>query len=451
MGGVYFELLIAAAAIWLWAWLPDGYAKHLAAQVFVLAGPATLLVNANPLLRLDGYYVMTDLLDIPNLRMHGRKQLASICNHWLLGLPRSVTLLHGWRRPLATWHAAASIVFQVVWMSGLVLAVSQWAKGLGVVLAVAATTLWAVIPLARWTAKHMVNPSQRGVRRRVVFCLGVMVTIVQFLASAPSPVQRRVPVVVRYRDEQIVRAPADAFVTHVYVSSGDEVMEGMLLMELESESLEQQIDQVREDLAVSQRRAIQLRGQREVAAAMAEQARAESSQRRLEELASQLSSLQVHANRDGVVITRRTQQRMGRFVGQGQELIRVCDPHDKELLLVVPESDLQAFAVAAQRSLPAPVRLRGGQHFQSRPLQPQPQAKRQLPHPALSALAGGSIAVEQDPDHPDNEMRMVQPHLVSTSTLSPAVAIRVRAGQTGTIRIGDTRTLVSRIYESLAR
>ena len=95
LAGVYLELAVAAMAAWAWWLLPDGYAKHLAAQCFLIAGPTTLLVNANPLLRLDGYYVVSDLTEIPNLRMHGRRQLAGLLEKLLLKIDPPRALLSG--------------------------------------------------------------------------------------------------------------------------------------------------------------------------------------------------------------------------------------------------------------------------------------------------------------------------------------------------------------------
>ncbi|NND99917.1 MAG: peptidase M50, partial [Pirellulaceae bacterium] len=153
LAGVYLELGIAAIAAWAWWWLPAGLMKHLAAQVFVVTGPTTLLVNANPLLRLDGYYVLSDLLEIPNLRMHGRAQLGRRLEWMMFGIPIKPSLLSGWRRPTATVHAICAVVFQFFWMSGLIIAASMWARGLGVILAGAALLLWGIVPLSRWVYK----------------------------------------------------------------------------------------------------------------------------------------------------------------------------------------------------------------------------------------------------------------------------------------------------------
>ncbi len=65
MGGVYLESWLAMGSLFLFAFADEGMLKHLLAQIIVIAGPATWLTNANPLLRMDGYYALSDLVDIP--------------------------------------------------------------------------------------------------------------------------------------------------------------------------------------------------------------------------------------------------------------------------------------------------------------------------------------------------------------------------------------------------
>ncbi|CAN0494958.1 unnamed protein product, partial [Hapterophycus canaliculatus] len=135
LGGVYFELICASVAVWTWWWCQGDWIGNLAAQIFFLAGPATLLVNANPLLRLDGYYVVSDLVDVPNLREQGRRLLGGMIESRIFLMKSPKTHLAGWRRTFSAWHAAASLVFQVVWMGGLVIVVSMWAGPLGLLIA----------------------------------------------------------------------------------------------------------------------------------------------------------------------------------------------------------------------------------------------------------------------------------------------------------------------------
>lgn len=458
LGGVYLEIAVAAIAAWVWWMLPAdaALAKHLAAQFFLIAGPATLLVNANPLLRLDGYYVLSDLTEIPNLRMHGRQQLTGLIQFLLLRIPRPTPLLQGWRRRFATTHALLSVVFQIVWMGGLIIAVSMWAKGVGLILAGSAFALWCVIPLTRTTLRLWLKEPGEGwlrlndTRRRLLGLASLILVLTQYLCAARSPLDRRVPVIVRYRNEQIARATADAFVRNVYVTSGQRIKRGMLVAELEDAELGVRRNQKSDELVIAELKAIQHRrlGQHALAAAQTEHAA--SLKRQLAELDAQLTGLRVIARRDGIVIGSHIENLEGAFVAEGQELLRICDPQEKELLASVPEQDMQAYQEIVEKDVTTEVRLRGGTIVRTVPASLRPRARRRLPHPALAATAGGPLAVEPSPDD-DTELRTVLPRLESVTKLDPVTSVEIRAGQIGTMMISDNRSLVSRMLDSLRR
>lgn len=450
LAGIYVELAIASIAAWAWWYLPDGLPRHLAAQLFVVAGPATLLVNANPLLRLDGYYVLSDLTEIPNLRMHGRRQLASLIERILFGIKPPRPLLEGWRRKFATFHAACSVVFQVVWMGGLVIGISMWARGLGVVIAIAATILWALLPLTRWIHKiwtmggddRWTFNSRR--KRLVTYAVLVGVWIVPFFADS-SPFARRVPVVVQFHQEQIARAAADAFVHTVYVKRGQRVEKGALLLELRDPELSLQRDAKESELKIAELKAIQFRRQGQLSRSAAETENAESLRRQLIELDEQLAGMLVIAERSGVVEGAQLDNLLGRFVEQGDELLRIADPQEKELLASVAESDMQAYQAAASRGEPAEIRLRGGTRFEAVPESLRPRARRTLPHPALAATAGGPLAVEPSTEEDEDALRVIEPQLQSRTPLDPVISVELQSGQIGMMTIQDNRSLVTRL------
>ena len=453
LAGVYLELAIAAIAAWVWWFLPDGMLRHLSAQLFLVAGPTTLLVNANPLLRLDGYYVVSDLLEIPNLRMHGRAQLGARIERTLFAIEGKPSRLHGWRRPAATFHAFCSVIFQFFWMGGLVFAASMWFKGLGIVIAVCAFLLWALIPLVRWCIKIWFrSPGGRfGMntdRRRLLGYAALLSFAVQYLCTAKSPFDRRVPVVVQFQDEQIARATADAFVDAVFVHRGQRVASGMVLMELSQPELVLKREQIADDLAIAQQKAVQHRNRQEMALAASAKETAESLQRRLAELTEQIAGLNVVAQRDGVVTSTDPDRLLGRYVKTGDELVRISDPKEKELLAVVSQSDMAAYQKAIETSSESYVRLRGGITFQTSPSPLRPRARRTLPHPALSASVGGPLAVEPSADS-SQPMQLIEAQMESVTPLDPLSSTIAKAGQLGTMTISDDRSLVARLYDHL--
>ncbi len=455
LAGVYLELAVAAVAAWAWWFLPEGIVRHLAAQVFIVAGPATLFVNANPLLRLDGYYVVSDLTEIPNLRMHGRSQLTAYLERFLLKIEPPRPLLSGWRRTFATVHAACSVVFQVAWMGGLIIGVAVWAKGLGILLSMAALALWVLLPLSRWVHKVWTSePAERWYlnekRKRLLGCAVLLLLAFQYFYASNSPFARRVPIVVQFQDEQIARAAADAFVRGVYVTRGQRVEQGMLLLELEDPELLLRRESKADDLKIAELRAIQLRRQGELSRSAAESENAESLTRQLAELDQQIAGLKVIATRDGLILSPKIDRLHGRFVNRGEELLRVSDPQEKELLASVSENDMQAYQIAAAEEMLAIVRLRGGKTFDAVPASLRPRARRRLPHPAMAATVGGPLPVEPSPD--DNEqLRVVEPQLQSVTALDPVTSVEVKAGQIGTMTISDNRSLIARLVDAMAR
>jgi len=79
------EGMVAALAALVWAKVGDGPVHAIAYNVMVAASVSTLVFNINPLIRFDGYYILSDLLDIPNLYMRSRDQVLYLANRWLLG------------------------------------------------------------------------------------------------------------------------------------------------------------------------------------------------------------------------------------------------------------------------------------------------------------------------------------------------------------------------------
>ena len=77
---------MAALALLLWASVEDGTLRTACYNVMLIAGVSTVLFNGNPLLRFDGYYVLADALEIPNLAGRSRQYLAYLARRYLLGM-----------------------------------------------------------------------------------------------------------------------------------------------------------------------------------------------------------------------------------------------------------------------------------------------------------------------------------------------------------------------------
>lgn len=451
MAGVYLEGWSAIVATIAFVLLPEGLAKHFAAQWMMMAGPATWLVNANPLMRMDGYYAFADAINVPNLRMHGRTFWASVLDRVLLGTPPRALHLDGWRRWATIGHAAASLIFQATWMAGLIVAVIKWGGPLGFFVAGVAIFLWCALPVAIWFYRHWVassDPTGINRRPRLVVCGVIGLLLIGAALNASSPFRRSVPVVVQYRNEQVARAASPGFITEVHVVSGQWVAPGELMMVIQDDNLLLKRDQMKDELevAVSKQRQLATRG--ELGAAEAQTETIRSLRQSLAELNESIEQLRVTATRRGVVVSPDLDRQLGRYVKQGDVLLRVADPEDKELLVVFPEAEWAGYSLVFDKNKDLSARLRGGYSLSVKPLPARPRFSDRLPNPSFAGSGGGDIPVI--PDSTLEEGFRAAYHVgEAIAMLKPIDSKRLLTGQRGRLYLSDTRTLAERIWMKL--
>ena len=91
--GIYVELIFAAFAAFLWSVVQPGWFKDFLFNIIVIASVSTILFNANPLMRFDGYYIMIDLIETPNLQQKSRALVQHKVTQWLFGSSNKGDLL----------------------------------------------------------------------------------------------------------------------------------------------------------------------------------------------------------------------------------------------------------------------------------------------------------------------------------------------------------------------
>jgi putative peptide zinc metalloprotease protein len=454
MAGVYLEGWAAILATFAYVVLPDGLPRHLAAQVMMMAGPATWLVNANPLMRLDGYYALADATNIPNLRMHGRRFWSSIFERIVLGIPIKPAQLHGWRHPAAAIHSAASLVFQACWTGGLMIAISKWGGPVGFLMTCTVVTLWCAVPVAVWAHRHWLPAGEEdcGVasrRKRLVVFGAVSVVSIAALMNVPSPLPRSIPVMVRYRDEQVARAASAGLVAEVAVKSGQRVRKGDSLVVVRDEDLMLKRDQMYGELQVASSKQRQLSRRGELGSAEAQNETVRTLHESLRELDQKVAALEVRATAAGVVITPNPENLVGRYVRPGEVLLRVANSDRKELLVAFPESDWAAYERVVRDGKPLVARLRGGYRMRVEPQPAKPRFSDSLPHPSFGGGGGGDIAVIPDKES-EGGVKASIPLGEAIATVSRADRDRIHSGQRGRLYLRDPRSIAERLWMFLS-
>jgi putative peptide zinc metalloprotease protein len=170
--GMFVELAIASIAVLVWYYAAPGMLSAICLSLIVVCSVGTLAVNANPLLRYDGYYILADWLETPNLGDRARGLIAATWRRWLLGEPTPADALITPGKRRALWiYAILSKVYMALVLVGLLMLGLKLAKPQGLenavyTFAVIVLTGLLVRPVIA-TTKLLLNPSVRGRLRTV--------------------------------------------------------------------------------------------------------------------------------------------------------------------------------------------------------------------------------------------------------------------------------------------
>ena len=124
--GMLTEFFIASVALIVWANLGGGLAKNLAYNVVIMASVSTVLFNINPLMRFDGYYILTDLLDMPNLQQNSVRHLKYLLERYVFFKRDAEAVAETWlERVIYSVYGVASSIYRIFLFTGFIVTISQ--------------------------------------------------------------------------------------------------------------------------------------------------------------------------------------------------------------------------------------------------------------------------------------------------------------------------------------
>jgi putative peptide zinc metalloprotease protein len=429
--GIYVDLLVAAAATFLW-WLSDaGTLLHdLCFGLMVVCGVSTLAWNANPLMRFDGYYVLSDWLEVPNLSERSAGFVRSGFLRWLgVEVAAEAPPLPG-KRLLFAGYAVASYTYRLVMTAGVVYFLATFLKpyGLGAVgfllgaAGFAALFGGPAVAVIRSVLRLGRLPDMKPVRAWLL--LGALGLALGAFVLIPLPARVAGEALIEVEPEHVQRVvvpEVGGFVAEVPVRDGQVVRVGDVLAVLTNPRLEIRLRVNEADQAL---RSQQLSGEvAEVSegGSPADQPGGTVSQTEFElqalvrehaALREQCDRLTLRARCDGVVTGLATQELKGKWLEKGTEVCRVADPRFLRAVFLIDPADHRLVGPGSRAWM-----LVHGTAGECRVAEVAQVDAKQIP-PRLSNHAGGEVVTEQDPVSRAEKPR-TQSYLVSVRLPGP--------------------------------
>lgn len=446
--GILVELTLAAIATLCWTQATTPFAKHLLHNVIISASLTTLIFNINPLMRFDGYFLLEDLLDLPNLATTATRWLHSRLARFFYGEHRSVPVplgINGW---VIRSYALLSTLWRWTVTGSLLAGAAVMFRGAGLTIALGAMVIWYVKPAVELVGSLVTRWRRDRWSATRALLLGAVTAVVvgALVFVLPSPFQRHAPGVVDFADLEVVRVSSPGFVKVIHVTNGQMVKAGDLLVTLHNEDLEHRATDL--DLAIEQSEAKRVgkANRREVAAAQMELRTQQAQREQLLEARKRTDALLIKAPTSGRVLARKLDQQIGNYLKEGTELLVIGDDSRKEILASVDQRDLEAFPLTGHEV--AHLQIQGVGDASSTQLVLEPRASTRLPHPALAAIHGGDVDVvaSADEDQTQGDVRLSEPRFLLRASLDQDTSSRVFAGQLASAApLADRQTIAHQL------
>ncbi len=419
--GVMVETSVALVGLWLWMNTQAGWVHDAAFVALFLGAGSTLLFNANPLLKFDGYHVMCDLFDVPNLAARSQAYWIHHLSRVLLRteteLPAHADSERKWLRayaPLSWAYRLGISVGLVLWLGG------KWVL-LGFMAALYGVFTVMVQPLLTWSRQVLTVANPGRDMARVQLRMGCMaVAALALVFVLPLPLATVAPAVVWLPDQAQIRPEVDGFIEAVPLADGALVRAGDVVVQLANpdlNALRSQLESQLERTQVEQ----QMMLTRDPATAQnhsIELARLRGEWARVDE---KIARLQIRAETAGTLVMPHSAELVGTYVRRGSTIGHVLQPGSLRVRAAVAGPDAHLVRHRTQR---ADVRLSDdlGKRWTVTLVSDSPAATRQLPSAALSQSGGGPYLT--DPTDPAN-LQAIEPVFLMDLNVDESILQRV--------------------------
>lgn len=396
--GIMVEFGLAAAAMILWVQMEPGLARAAAFNVMLIGSISTLLFNGNPLLRYDAFYILSDLIEIPNLASRANRYVLYLIQHYLLGVENAENPVTapGEARWLL-FYAVASWIYRMFLTFAIALLVATKLFWVGTALAIYFLFSSLVLPLVKGAHFLLTSPRLKGKgARAATVTTGALALIGAALFATPLPYATVTEGVVWPPAGTELRVAAAGNLAGILAAPGSMVRRDQPLLRLEDSTLAATIA-----LMETQRQGLQLQletvqfSDRVRADIIAEQLR--SIDATLADARQRQAGLVIRAGADGRFILPRATDLTGRFLRQGDLAGYVVPPGALPVRTVVTQSqvdlvrgrtDAVALHYATDAAQPVPAAITAA----------VPAAQTDLPALALAREGGGAIVTAPGQD-----------------------------------------------------
>lgn len=401
MGGMIFELFVASILAFVWLNTSAGTIHSLAYNAMLIASVSTVVFNANPLLRYDGYYILADWLEIPNLRYRSTEYTMGLIKRHLFRVKQHQPLPPISQRFWLFLYAVSSSIYRTFIGLAIIFIVYKKAPIIGPLMALGGVATWVIVPVVKTARYLLIDPELHRKRTgAIAWTLGFLALVVFVLAGFKMQTHYETQGIVEAKDLEHLLTRSAGKVVAIEKKDGDLVKKGDVILRSDNFELNSQRQQY-------EARVAQLSAQWDGYYNEPNLRKQVEQERQvyIEELAKvneQIDRLVLRAPIDGELVSPDLRHLEGMWIQEGQEIGKIIDPASLRIIACIDQEDgAQPFIREVKKArvqLAADLRMKDASVPVAMVEDRAPSPLYELPNPALGHMGGGPIAT--DPSDP---------------------------------------------------
>ena len=477
--GMYVELVIASFATFIWWFSEPGWLNYISLNIMFISSVSTILFNANPLLRYDGYYILSDILEIPNLRQKASSILNRKLGKWCLGLEEQEDpFLPKRHQALFAFYTVAAFFYRWFILLSILYFLNKVFEPYGLKILgqmIALVSLYGLLVMPLWKVyKFFRVPGrlQKVKRIRMFTSLALLGGVLAGLFLLPLPSSVMCPFELRPHNAASVYVEVEGILEES-ISAGAPVKAGDVLARLSNVDLEMTVAQLqaeRASLTIQLANLEQMQHTNDSAALELSvvQEQLEGVEERLRQELLDVERLTLVAPATGTVIppmrvpdrndnenelnywtgSPLDPQNLGALLsptGQQNQFCQIGDPNEWDAVLVINQDDVDLVREGQE------VRLmfeESAYHVFVTKLDYRASKEMEAAPPRLASTSGGPLPAQSDPD---GVVRPLETSYQAEARIDNSLGM-FRNGLIGRAKIKtEPRTIASRLWRYISR
>ncbi len=405
MAGMYCEFFVAFVSMLVWANTSTETALHiLARNCVILTSITTLLFNINPLLRFDGYFVLSDLLNLPNLYQRSQAYVVYIFKRYILGITKAITNVEKRKEKIIyVIYAIGAFIYRIIITVGIYLILKGNLALLGTILALSLIMLWFGIPIIKGIIYLFSSDELSGMRHIALFRFYGLLAILSFgLLVIPMESSVIVEGIAESRKQYIIYSEVEG--TLIDFAKTDTVVNKgkTILIKIDNPGLVAEFEDMQLGEKVTRAKLEHSQDQGDIDSVGRFALELQANRQNLATLSSQVEKQIIFSPTDGVWVAPDLTSREGRWIGKGDVLGSIYSPEDLRLRIAVDQFDAarlfseQIMSTEFVISERMDIRNKENRLFSANiEATAVPAGRKELFHPSLSVQGGGEIQTIQ--------------------------------------------------------